>query len=153
MDVEGPEIIPPKVDGRAGPAISLWWLVLVLVAESGAFGLLGEAFHRLLGVVSDRHTGMSALIVLVVIAGIHRPLTFRELGLVAAVGAAAGTLAMLCYLPVAVFATSLEPAAPGSLLRVLGMVVAAGLGALAAHRAFRRLGVPSLFERAGKDRS
>ena len=153
MEIEPPDIAPAKRGGAAGPALPLWWLVLVLLALSGAFGLLGAALHRLLGLAQDPNTVLAGLILLVIVAGTRRPRSFRELGLVAAVGAAAGSLAMLCYLPFSFFANGLENASQETLLRVLGMAVAAALGAFCALRAFRRLGVPSVMERAAKERS
>jgi len=144
MSAENPDLDPP-IGGREAenePAFSFWWTLLIFLAGCLPLVLMARGLHLVLDLPKDSELVRPALLIVVIIAIVTRPRTFRQRAIVVAVGVSVGAVAMLCFLPFTIFAQDFEIGSRRLMLRVLGMVVLAVLGSRIAQLACRRLAVP-----------
>ena len=144
MSTEEHDIKTPNDGSDAGgkPALSFWWLLLVFLAAFVPFGLLARVLHLAFDLPEDSNIAMPSGIITACAVIYAEPRTFKQLGHVAAIAVGLGILAMLCFLPLVLFAKVFTIFSQGLMLRMLGGGLIGLAGAWVVHLAYRRLGVP-----------
>lgn len=143
--------LDPQNDGREAenePGIPFGWLFLALFAGGVPLGAMARGLYLALDLPKDSQLVTPALLIVLLIACVTPPKTFRQRATVVSVGVLVGAVAMLCFLPFTIFVQDFENYFQRDMLRLLGMIPLVGLGLWIARLACRRLAVPEWDTRA-----
>jgi len=150
MSADEPNLDPPNDSREAEnePEIPFGWPFLALFAGAVPLGTMARGLHLALDLPKDSQLVMPALLIVFIIASATTPKTFRHRVIVVSVGVFVGAVAMLCFLPITLFAQNFDIWFLRFVLRLLGIILLAGLGVWVAQLACRRLAVPPWETRA-----
>ncbi len=127
MNNAGPEFRDRKPGKGGGAKVPAMWQVLAILVLALAFPIIGQLLARLLDVAESSNVAIAGFVLAALLIPAAAPVSLKQLGLVVAIVAAGGTLAILIVLAVGSLAEGLW----GFILAMaLGGVVGAGFIAL-----------------------